>query len=175
MFSYRLKLDEGQQKAVYGPSPALRIISAFFLVVFIYGSVRTSFSVLSSVCIALLFFASLYRDEWIIDRGKGVAVDVSGLGPFVRRKEYPFSTIDRIEVTHFVKGVPGAGHDTQDRWNHRRQAVLSLRMKDGSVHDIEIASDRKAGSSLASTAASISSFTGLPMSVDRPSDASVRH
>lgn len=67
----------------------------------------------SMIHIVLLLLASLaaaiYRDSWVFDTREGTITSWWGFGPFVKRSSYRFDEVERLELTHFVKGGAGAG------------------------------------------------------------------
>lgn len=177
MFSYSLRIRK--DRAVYGPGQGLRYITAFFLVLLSYAMVwnvaTSGFDVtyIAPICIiVLLLLTALYRDEWIFDNAKKEVVIVFGLGPFVSRRRIPYSMVKRLEISHFLKGIPDDSKvATKPSWRHPAMIVLSLRLKDkeDSTLDLEITSERRNGMKLEREASRLSAFSGLDYKVDRES------
>ena len=174
MFSYDFKVRKGT-KAIYGPSRLLKIISLFFFVLLVFGLfsviVDGSFSASSLIptfIIAILALTLLYRDSWVFDNDARNISYVWGFGPFVKKIAYSYDNIERIEVTHFIKGIAEGAAKQEPSWRHRAQVVLSIRINEDLKYDLEIIDEKKSGGKLERNASWLSGFTGISLFVDRP-------
>lgn len=174
MFSYDFRVKKGN-KAIYGPSRVLRILSLFFVVLLLFGLASVlmdgSFSLSSLIptCVIILLILTLsYRDSWVFDNESKSIVYIWGFGPFVKRVHLSYSDIERIEVTHFIKGISGDGSGKEPSWRHRAQVVLSIRIGEDEKYDLEIMDEKKSGGKLERNASWLSGFTGISLFVDRP-------
>ena len=173
MFSYDFR-SHGE-RAVYGPSILFRVLCGFFLLFLLIGLVSvvisgewTAFGIFPVMIIILLIFSLLYRDSWIFDNEKKRVLYIWGFGPFVKREEWGYQDIERIEVTHFIKGIPETSKKQVSSWKHRAQVVLSVRFDKDNKKDLEIMGEKKSGGKLERNASWLSGFTGLALFVDRP-------
>ena len=173
MFSHDFR-SHGE-KAIYGPPIALRILCGIFLFFLLVGF----FSVLSSdewttlgifpvIVIIVFALCLLYRDSWIFDNEERRVVYIWGIGPFVKRESWSYDDIERIEVTHFIKGIPETSEKQVSSWKHRAQVVLAVRFDRDTKKDLEIMGEKKSGGKLERNASWLSGFTGLALFVDRP-------
>ena len=160
----------------YTISPFFTIICALFFLYLVWGltySVQDGIP-LSSMwhLLAMAFFAligALYRDSWYFDTERKSVTSFFGFGFLGKRVEYPFDSIERIELTHFVRGAV----DKEAKPTKRRlkaMVVLSLRLDEDTVKDMEIIQEKSSGGRTETAAQSISAATGLGLFVDRPRD-----
>ena len=180
MFSYDFHERKAGSRAVYGPSWILKGLSAFFLIPIAVGlcisideHTLDAASAVPCMVFLLLIMTLLFRDSWIFDNEKRTAESVFGFGPFVRRESFPYDSIERIEVTHFIKGIPEYSQNQKPSWRHKAQVVLALRLGPDDRKAIEIMGERKSAGKLERNASWLAGFTGLSLYVDRPRDARV--
>ena len=174
MFSYDFKVRKGT-KAIYGPSRLLKIISLLFFVLLASGLVSVladgSFSASSLIptfIILILALTLLYRDSWTFDNETKTITYIWGFGPCVKKLSYSYGEIERIEVTHFIKGIAASAEKQEPSWRHRAQVVLSIRIDEDQKYDLEIMDEKKSGGKLERNASWLSGFTGISLFVDRP-------
>lgn len=174
MFSYDFRLRKGE-RVIYGPSILLKVICLFFSILLSFGFISVlmdgSFSIASlipTVILLLLLMTLSYRDNWCFDNKEKTIKYVWGFGPFVKKLVLSYEDIKRIEVTHFIKGIPDNAAKQDPSWRHRAQVVLALRVDEDTKYDIEIIDEKKSGGKLERNASWLSGFTGISLYVDRP-------
>lgn len=173
MFSYNLTHNEKKESITYAPSRSLRAISLFFALVlgyfFILSILEGSYSASALIplfCAIILFITTIYRDSWTFSKQNEMVYEVFGFGPFVTRKTYPFSSIRRISLTHFLRGTLEERKKQSKRI--RAQIVLSIEFNDSRDRkDLEIMGERQSGGKLEAIARSIAAFTSLELFIDR--------
>lgn len=179
MFSYDF-ITRGD-KAIYGPSVLFRALCGFFLIILLIGL----FTVISSgswntmgfipvFVILILFFCLFYVDSWIFDNKAKTISYIWGFGPFVKKECWKYSDIERIEVTHFIKGIPDSAEKQEPSWKHKAQVLLSVRFDCDNKRDLEIIGEKKSAGKLERNASWLSGFTGLALYVDRARDTKLR-
>lgn len=181
MFSYDLREKRGKDVLIYGPSRAFRILCLFFIIFIAAGffiviseSGWSSSLTIPLLVVLVLILSLLYRDEWVIDNRRALFISIFGIGPFVKRCEYRYEDIRRIEVVHFIKGLPD-DTDEKPSFKHRAFIVLRIKLKgaDDEVHQLEIMPEKSSGGKLERIANLLSAYTGLELYIDRPRDESV--
>lgn len=179
MFSYDFR-SKGN-KAFYGPSILFRSLCAIFFVFLTIGFITVVSSgdwdmlgLIPLAVIILLFLCLIYRDSWIFDNDQKTITYIWGFGPFVKKERYKYSDIKRVEVTHFIKGIPDGAKEQKSSWKHKSQVVMALRIDADTKKPLEIMGERKSGGKLERNASWLSGFTGLALYVDRPRDASIK-
>lgn len=181
MFTYNLKEDRKRDRAVYAPALSLRILCAVFAFFIglglILNIISEGFVLLMLIPIAvllILLLTALLRDEWSMDNNKRCFTYIFGLGPFVKKEVFSYDDIKRIEVTHFLKGLPD---DTTEKpsWKHKAFVVLSFRMRgdEMEIHELEIMPEKKSAGKLERIANLIAAYTGLELYIDRARDERV--
>ncbi|MDY5932061.1 MAG: hypothetical protein SPJ34_08560 [Candidatus Ornithospirochaeta sp.] len=173
MFTYDFKQRGG--KAVYGPSILLRGISLLFALVIIAGFAMALAEgsldgplLIPFLFLLLLLVCGLFRDSWVFDNSTRTVTYIAGIGPFVKKHPIPYDEIERIEVTHFIKGIPATSPEQKTSWKHKAQVVLSIRIDEDTKHDIDILPEDRSAGKLERNASWLSSYTGLDLYVDRP-------
>lgn len=174
MFSYDFRVKK-DNKAIYGPSILLKAISLFFTVLLVFGFISVlkdgSYSLSSlipTIVLLLLLLTLSYRDAWCFDNDKKRVDYVWGFGPFVKKRSFSYNEIERIEVTHFIKGIPEGAQKQEPSWRHRSQVVLAIRIDEDNRYELEIMDEKKSGGKLERNASWLSGFTGISLFVDRP-------
>jgi hypothetical protein len=119
----------------------------------------------------LALIGLLYKEDWLFDNGNRQVVARFGVFPFVSRRSVPYDEINTLEVTHFIKGTYEK-EKKEDRKHRRYRAYLKfgIRLSDDELLLIEAVAEHRSAGHSESCAAKISSFTGLPLYVDRPRD-----
>lgn len=175
MFTYDLRVLKSG-RAVYGPTPAFRILCLFFAVVLSAGIVMVlceepadPFLLVPALLCLVLYFSAFLRDEWVFDNNASRITYKSGWGPFFRTRCLAYDEVSEIRIDHFLKGIPdGSALASKPGWRHPRQVVFYLKLtgEDGRA-DLEIVSERKGGVKAERNASLLAGFTGLPMKSDR--------
>lgn len=180
MFTYNLREDRKRDTAVYGMARSFRLMCIFFALFLILGFVMLMVEsgwenryIAPLVIVLVLLLSASYRDDWIMDNKNSVFTYVTGIGPFVKRKSYSYDDIRRIEVTHFIKGLPDNTTE-KPSFKHRAFVVLGIRLhgEENEIHQLEIMPEKKSGGKLERIANLIAAYTGLELYVDRPRDES---
>lgn len=177
MFSYDFHENKIKNQAIYGPSRAMKALSAFFIIPISVGlylaiseSTFNAASIVPCIILLLLILTLLFRDHWIFDSDEKVVEYVFGFGPFVKRETFRYRDIERIEVTHFIKGIPEYSENQKASWRHKAQVVLALRLNEDNKKIIEVMGEKKSAGKLERNASWLAGFTGLSLFVDRPRD-----
>ncbi len=178
MFTYDLRVLKSG-RAVYGPTPAFRILCLFFAVVLSSGIVMVlseepadPFLLVPAALALVLYFSAFLRDECVFDNNTSTITYKSGWGPFFRTRSVAYGEVSEIRIDHFLKGIPdGSALASKPSWRHPRQVVFYLRLKgEDRRMDLEIAAERKGGVKAERNASLLAGFTGLPMKSDRFGD-----
>lgn len=179
MFSYDFRTRGNV--ATYGPSILFRVLSGIFFVFLTIGFISVvasgdwnSLGFIPLFIILLLLLCLIYRDSWIFDNDDKTVTYIWGFGPFVKKQHFKYSDIKRIEVTHFIKGIPDTAEKQEPSWRHRAQVVLSLRIDADTKYSLEIMGEKKSGGKLERNASWLSGFTGLALFIDRPRETKIQ-
>ncbi len=174
MFSYDFRLRKGE-RVVYGPSILMRAVCLFFFILLSFGFISVlkdgSFSLSSLIptfILLLLLLILSYRDSWCFDNRDKSIKYLWGFGPFVKKLVLSYDDVKKIEVTHFIKGIPDNAEKQEPSWRHRAQVVLALRIDEDTKYELEIIDEKKSGGKLERNASWLSGFTGISLYVDRP-------
>ena len=178
MFTYDLRKDEKKKRLVYTMARSFRALCAFFALAILLGLAVLvaddgweAGCIVPVILIILLGLSALYRDEWVADNEARRFSVITGVGPFVFKKDYPYSEIGRLELTHFIKGLPDSTGE-KPSFKHRAFVVLSIRMKDEveGTHQLEIMPEKSSGGKLERISSLLASYSGFELYVDRPRD-----
>lgn len=160
----------------YAVTRMFHLTSALFTLFLAWGlsvNLAEGVSLLTMPHIPLLLLLSLaaatYRDTWRFDTATQSVTSIYGFGPFCKRETHAFGDVQRLEITHFVRG----SNDKDAKANKRRlraMLVFSLRLRDDEVRTIEIIAEKTSQGRTESSMQAIASVTGLPLYVDRPRD-----
>ena len=157
-----------------------RLLYAIFCVLMLVGFMVTwadaEFS--GSLMIpALLFILGLigvgYRECWIFDPDLKEVRSIFGWAFFVKQEAFAYSSIDRIEISHFVRGYMDRtiqSKTVRPRGRNKAMVVFSLILKDSSKRDIEIIGERVSGGKTENAAQAIAIKAGLNFFADRGPD-----
>ena len=115
---------------------------------------------------AISLFGACYQECWTFDRPKGRLVYQTGLLMVRRRRTWPLP--ERVEVGQFIRGRPPGAADTGPSLLARPVLSLSVHMRDGEVHRLELyAFSQKLR--VRQYAREIASYCGIKL-VDRTAD-----
>ena len=176
MFASKLKKKD-EKHLVYRISILAKVFSFLFALILFLGFLSTilSASFTPSAIIPIFFcflflLAPFYRDDWTFDNEKQMAVYSSGIWPKVKREEVPYSTIERVSITHFYKGISEESTAIKPTWRNKEMAVLSIETDEDvkKRYAIEMVPARRHGLELERLATQIASFAGLNMETDKP-------
>jgi hypothetical protein len=113
---------------------------------------------------------ALYRDRWSFQTEEEIIVSLWGFGPFVRRASYRFDEVERLELTHFMRGRRAEGTLLLKRRRGAAMVVFSLRLMEGGERTIQIIGERRSAGRVEEAARIIGAATGLSLYIDRPRD-----
>lgn len=160
----------------YAVTRMFHLTSALFTLFLAWGlsvNLAEGVSLLTMPHIPLLLLLSLaaatYRDTWRFDTATQSVTSIYGFGPFCKRETHAFGDVQRLEITHFVRG----SNDKDAKANKRRlraMLVFSLRLCDERTRTIEIIAEKTSQGRTESAMQAIASVSGLPLYVDRPRD-----
>ena len=180
MFTYNLREDKKRDVAIYTMARSFRFLCLFFAIFLLIGFFSLLFEsgwenryIAPLVIVLVLLLSALYRDEWIMNNKERTFTYAFGLGPFLKKKTYSYDSIKRLEVTHFIKGLPDNTTE-KPSFKHRAYVIFAIRMNDeeSTVHQLEIMPEKKSGGKLERIANLLSAYTGLALYVDRSRDES---
>ncbi|NLE14390.1 MAG: hypothetical protein GX626_00790 [Spirochaetales bacterium] len=161
---------------VYGITRTFHILCLVFTLFLIWGlsvnmaeGVRLVTMPHIPVLIVLSLAGTLYRDSWYFNTQDKTVTSIYGFAWICKRETFSFSEVERLELTHFVRGSSDK-HAKPTKRRLRAMIVLSLRLKDDQVKTIEVIAEKTSGGRTESSLQAIAAVTGLPMYVDRPRD-----
>ncbi|MFA6844991.1 MAG: hypothetical protein WCR02_04635 [Sphaerochaetaceae bacterium] len=114
-------------------------------------------------------FGVLYRETWSFFPEERKVVSVFGFGPFVKKESFSYEDIQRLELTHFIKG----SYDDKAKPNRKRRkavVVFSLRLSEEETRTIEVVPEYTSAGRTESAAQALCAVSGLSLYVDRPRD-----
>lgn len=172
----RLKI-RADGSASYAVANHTRWMYAIFSIFMGYGFVTVlndgSFggSSLIPLFFLLLGVAGLgYRESWEFNPGSGTITYTIGAYLFVKRRSYTAEAVERLDISHFVRGKSPTEVDAKPRGRNKAMVVFSLHMNDSSVKDIEILPERASAGKTESSAQYLASIMDLPFHADREVD-----
>lgn len=160
----------------YGITHYFHIVCALFSLFLIWGlsvnlkeGVRLITMPHIPVLLLLSLAGSVYRDTWYFNTHDNTITSIYGFAWICKRETLSFSTVQRLELTHFVRG----SSDKDAKPTKRRlkaMIVFSVKLKDDQVRTIEIIPEKTSGGRTESSVQAIAAVSGLAMYVDRPRD-----
>ncbi len=161
---------------VYGITHTFHFLCLVFSLFLIWGlalnlSEGVKLGTMPHIPVLLLFSiaGTLYRDSWYFDTGSNTVTSIYGFAWVCKRETFSFSEIDRLELTHFVRGSSNKDAKPTKR-RLKAMLVFSLKLKDDQVRTMEIIAEKTSGGRTESSVQAIAAVTGLSMYVDRPRD-----
>lgn len=128
----------------------------------------------ASIVPLALFVVSLiglgYRESWMFDPHTHTVTYTIGFYTWVKRETYPTSSIQMLEITHFVRGSSPHGTNVRPRGRNKAMLVFSLHMQDDSSKDMEILPERTSGGRTEAAAQALAAIMDLPFHADREPD-----
>ena len=91
----------------------------------------------------------------------------------MKREKLSYDDIERIEVTHFIKGIPEYSENQKPSWKHKAQVVLALRINSDDKRVLEVMGEKKSAGELERNASWLAGYTGLSLYVDRARDTKI--
>ena len=170
MFTYNLYIRK--DKASYTMPLFLRLFCLFFIILILLGF-SSSFKeegwsdsnyVPLSIAIILTFF-TLYRDSWVFDNKKQTVTSYFGLGPIVKKRVFKYSQLDRLELTHFAKGI-NAPLNYVENLKVSYLVVFAIAMGEDK-YKIEVIKEKTSAGKIEKIAKDVRDFTGLDLYIDR--------
>ena len=121
-----------------------------------------------------LFIISLiglgYREAWLFDPHARAVTYTIGFYSWAKRETYPSSSIQMLEITHFVRGSSPLETNVRPRGRNKAMLVFSLHMQDDSTKDIEILPERTSAGRTEAAAQALALIMDLPFHADREPD-----
>ncbi len=164
----------------YALQNGYRLLYAIFCVLMLAGFMVTladeDFSgsfVIPALLFVLGFIGVGYRECWIFNPDLNEVRSILGWAFFVKQEIFSYTFIDRIELSHFVRGYMDTtiqGKTVRPRGRNKAMVVFSLVLKDSSKRDIEIIPERVSGGKTENAAQAIAIKAGLNFSADRGPD-----
>ena len=152
----------------------LCLLFSLFLLWGLASTLREGVRLASMPHIPVLLLVSLagalYRDSWSFGVEEETITSLWGFGPCVKRRSYPFDAVQRLELTHFVKGSSSDGTRQLRRRRAAAMVVFSLKLTAGEERTIQIMGERHSAGRLEAAARAIGAATGLSLYIDRPRD-----
>lgn len=176
----RLSTRTSKRGIIYAVSLGFRL-SCWVLTLFLFWglalNVSEGVSLTSMIHIVFLFLfalmGALFRDTWVFDVQTRTIYSFYGFGWIGKKEQFAFSEVNRLEVSHFVRGsINKDAKPTKRRL--KAMVVFSLRLQDDGVRDIEIIPEKTSGGRTEAAVAAISAVTALSLFVDRPRDFDVQ-
>ena len=176
MMRMRLK-QYGDGTARYAIGNGTRWIYGLFSLAMSYGLMTVildrSFTVATWFPLLLLLLGLLglgYREGWEFNPNTQTIFYTFGFYLFIRRERFDARSVQRIEITHFVRGRSPLEAHAQSRGRNKAMVVFSLHMADDSVKDVEIIPERSSGGSSERAAQVIAALMDIPFHADREPD-----
>ena len=174
----RMRLKRSKDgTASYSIGNGMRWMYALFSLFMGYGTVSVllerSFTPSALFPILLLVIGIIglgYRESWVFTPSDGTISYTFGIYHLVRKKRYSVDDVERLEITHFVRGKLPAEAHARARGRNKAMVVFSLHMKDDSVKDIEIIPERTSGGHTEAAAQVLADIMHLPYHADREPD-----
>ncbi len=173
-----MKLHEMDEKTYSYSIPLISRISyiLFAGIVFLgiatvpFETLMSAASILPLLLLLIALFGVGYRDTWMFDSREERVMNITGVFFLVRRKSYPFSSISRLEISHFTRGYREEKKMKGDRGRNRAMTVFALRLANDERKIIEIIGERKERGGIERDAMILSAATGLSLEKDRGYD-----
>ena len=174
----KLKITVHRNSLYYKLPIYSRIPYVILLSILLWGIIKDFQNV--NFIIVFLFIISyvglFYTESWCFDNSKKKIFSKFGVFPFVKTKEYEYSSIEKLDITHFYKGetvafngIPKERNSRQEKRRQRKaMLVFSMFHIDGSEPTkIEIIEEHTSSGRTENAAVRISSFTGIGLNQDR--------
>ena len=174
----RMKLTKHtNNSATYAVNTSTRWMYAVFSLFMGYGFVTVlidgSFGISSLIPLFFLILGLVglgYRESWEFNPSKGTITYTIGSFMVVKRTQIQAENVDRVEVSHFVRGRSPAETHARPRGRNKAMVVFSLHLKDDSVKDIEIIPENTSAGRTESSAQYLAVLMGLAFHADREPD-----
>ena len=127
---------------------------------------------------ALLLLLSLaglgYRESWNFDPSARTVRYTTGWLFLTYHREDSFEQIERLEISHFLRGHLNLSQQSQPanpKGRNKAMVVFSLMLTDGRSKDIEIIAERISGGKTEQAALAIATHCGFAYTKDRDADS----
>jgi hypothetical protein len=165
-----------QNGIIYRVGHRFHVISLLFALFLLWGfslNISEGGAPSSMIHIIILFFiavsGALYRDTWLFDTQKRMIYSIWGFGPIVSQATVPFEEVERLELTHFIKGS-SAHSGTFIKRRGRPMVVFALRTIHEEERTIRIMARRRSAGRVEEAARIIGAATSLALFIDGPED-----
>jgi hypothetical protein len=85
----------------------------------------------------LSFLGAAYHERWIFDKEQNQVIHQHGISALHGKKVYRISDLERVEISQFFRGGPGAAQLSKRTIFSRPVLSLSLFKNNGDVHRLE--------------------------------------
>lgn len=102
------------------------------------GSIFIRENTIPLIIAVISLLGAAYHECWIFDKAAGQVIHQNGLIAIHSNKVYRIEDLERIEISQFVKGKAGDSRTVKRSIGNRSMLTLSLHMKDGITHRVEI-------------------------------------
>ncbi|MCY1151189.1 MAG: hypothetical protein OWP43_02065 [Sphaerochaetaceae bacterium] len=165
-------------RLIYKNSTFSKIVSFIFLLFFGWGSIDAlirgdsiSTLIIPLILILVALIGILYIDRWVIDKEKLTLSYHFGVYPFISKKQYQVNELQKVEITHFVKGSFDENAEYKRKGRaYRAQVRFSIILKNDEKFDVEVIDEKKSGGTCEQAALLFSTTLGLPFTKDRDRD-----
>ena len=173
-----MKIAQKQNQIVYKNGKTIFILCLFFFLFLTYWIVlylldgETIKSLIRPIIMDIFALIGMgYQESWTFDNKKHLVTSRFGVFPLIKMNTYAYNDIATMEISHFTKGYMGGERKEDPKKRKNRAHVnLGLRMNDYELKPIEVIAEKRSAGMTESAATVISSFTGFPLTVDRPRD-----
>ncbi len=167
-----------KEKLIYRNSFMSKIISLAFFLFFSWGIIDSLLrgDSISSLSIPIILdlialIGILFVDRWIVDKNNVSLKYEFGVYPIVSIKKYDANEINKIALTHFVKGSFDENVDYKKKHRvYRAQVRFSIILKNEEKVDVEVIDEKKSGGTCERAALLFSTALNIPLTKDRERD-----
>lgn len=165
----------------YAVQDTYRVLYALFSLLLLYGffTILGEEGALNGTLLfpALLLLLSLaglgYRESWNFNPSVRTVRYTTGWLFLIYRREYSFEQIERLEVSHFLRGhlnLDAQRQPANPKGRNKAMVVFSLMLADGRSKDIEIIAERTSAGRTEQAAFAIATHCGFEFTQDRDAD-----
>jgi hypothetical protein len=165
----------------YAVQDSYRVLYALFSLFMVYGFIAiigeegalTGALVFPVLLLLLSLIGFGYRESWSFNPATQSVHYITGWLFLVHHQEYSFAAIERLEISHFIRGHFNLGQQGRlynPKGRNKAMVVFSLVLASGLAKDIEIITERTSGGRTEEAAQAIATHCGLAFAKDRDVD-----
>jgi len=165
----------------YAVQDNYRVLYALFGILMVYGFVSiigeegalTATLLFPAFLLLLCLIGLGYRESWSFDPASQTVSYTTGWLFLIYRRVYAFAQIDRLEISHFIRGHLNLGQQgrlANPKGRNKAMVVFSLILTDGSTKDIEIIAERTSAGKTEQAALAIATHCRFDFVKDRDVD-----